>query len=108
MVRLRRAGGVTSRTMFLSFPMVTASPAFGTFPSGQDLGSDQRVCATPEAGAWTGMLILEWSSCALAGAQTPSSRDAGSSQDNGNRRDGMRMTLIPHAERRVPHILGFR
>src|SRR6202012_3769152 len=52
MVRLRRAGGVTSRRMFLSLPMGTASPARGALPPGQDAGADQRVCATPEDGAW--------------------------------------------------------
>jgi hypothetical protein len=39
--------------------MVTASPAAGALPSGQEAGSDQRDCFTAPTGAWTGMLILE-------------------------------------------------
>jgi len=38
--------------MFMSRPIVTASPATGTFPSGHDAGSDQRDQWTAEAGAF--------------------------------------------------------
>ena len=37
------AGGLTSRTTFLSLPMVTLSPATGTLRFGQVSGSDQFV-----------------------------------------------------------------
>src|SRR4029434_7530787 len=45
-VRLPSAGGLTSRSTFLSFAMVTLSPAAATFRSGQVAGLEQRVCLT--------------------------------------------------------------
>src|SRR5687767_15473510 len=40
------AGGLTSSTTFLSLPMMTLSPAAGTFLFGQVAGSDQFVALT--------------------------------------------------------------
>jgi hypothetical protein len=44
--------------------MVTASPSRGTFPSGQDFGSDQRVWLAVEAGADVGMAMCSCDSWA--------------------------------------------
>ena len=65
-VRLRSAGGLTSRTTSLSRPMVTASPARGTLPSGQDLGSDHSDRLTDEGGACAGAGIF-MCSCVFLG-----------------------------------------
>ena len=46
MVRPPRAGGLTSSTTSLSLPMMTLSPAAGTFLLGQVAGSDQFVALT--------------------------------------------------------------
>src|SRR5690348_13850370 len=96
MVRLRRAGGVTSRTMFWSLAMVTASPARGTLPPGQDDGLDQSDSLAGEAAALAdaGIFMPACASWANAGAAAPSIRAAGSSMERRDRRDGVPMALV--------------
>src|ERR1700761_2433064 len=108
MVRLRSAGGLTSRTTSLSRPMVTASPAPGTLPSGQDLGSDHSDRLTDAGGAWAGVSIFmpAWASWAATWVPTPSRRAAGRSAERRNRRDFTRMALVlSHRGLRAPHFL---
>src|SRR5215469_13796882 len=108
MVRLRSAGGVTSRRMFLSLAMVTASPAPGTLPSGQEAGLDHNDCLTAEGAVWAfaGIFMPACASCARASAPRPSIRAAGASHDRRNRRECVRMTLVlSHSGLRAPQFL---
>src|SRR6185437_3647093 len=96
MVRLRSAGGLTSSTMSLSRGMVTASPARGALPSGQEAGLDHsdRLTADGAAAADAGIFMPAWASWANAWAPPPSMRAAGSSEERTSRRDGMLMASV--------------
>src|SRR5215469_3610227 len=78
-VKLRSAGGETSRTTFISFSMVTTASLVGTFLSGQVAGSDQRFA-----------LAVEVFCCALRTAYPPRPKKAGTSNER-NKRERFRI-----------------
>src|SRR5690606_28845149 len=106
MVRLRRAGGLTSRTTCMSRAMVTASPSAGTLPSGHAAGSDQRSVRTSEERESAGASAWSWAWPSWAAAPGPNIRAAGKIKETRYRPGCKRMSFIPSHGTLCPAFVG--